>query len=128
MKDIKELIRNDPFGKLLGITVGKIEPGYAEISLVLTENMLNFMGAPHGGVIMSLADVAFSAISNQEHFPSVALNVNCSFTSAAKVGDNLVAHAKAASATKRTANYLIEIKANNNLVAIFNGLVYRKKK
>jgi acyl-CoA thioesterase len=110
----------------LGIKVDKIEPGYALCSIVIRENMLNFLGLVHGGLVFSLADVAFSAASNRDHLPSYALDINGSFLRTAQVGDRVVAEARLVHTTKRTGLYRIDISHKKDLVATFNGTVFRK--
>jgi len=121
-----EKISNDPYVQFLGITVDKIEKGYSLCSIVITNDMLNFLGLVHGGLIFSLADVAFSAASNSDHLPSYALDVSGSFLQTAKVGDTVTAEAKLLHSTKRTGIYRMNIFTNKELMATFNGTVFRK--
>ncbi|MBN2397785.1 MAG: PaaI family thioesterase, partial [Deltaproteobacteria bacterium] len=82
---IADKIRGEPYASSLGIRIDAVEEGYASCSLTVTEGMLNFLGVVHGGLIFSLADVAFSAASNSDHFPSYALDVSGSFLRAPRV-------------------------------------------
>lgn len=47
-----------PFADLLGVTVAHHEPGRARVELALRPELANSWGAAHGGVVMTLADVA----------------------------------------------------------------------
>lgn len=49
-----------PFVKLLGMTLEKFEPEVAEIHLDLREDLTNSWGVAHGGVTMTLLDVAMA--------------------------------------------------------------------
>lgn len=126
MDDITQKILKDPFIRFLGISVDAIEKGYSRCSVVIKDEMLNFNGALHGGLIFSLADVAFSIASNSDHLPSFALDVSGSFLKTAQVGDKVVAEAKMIHTTKRTGLYRMEVFKDNELIATFNGTVFRK--
>ena len=123
---ITEKIRGEPYAGSLGIRIDTVEEGFAVCSVTITGNMLNFLGVVHGGLIFSLADVAFSAASNTDHFPSYALDVSGSFFKAPRIGDIVVAEARRVHATKRTGVYRIEVSSGGELIATFNGTVFRK--
>ena len=126
MKELIEKVRKDPYSNYLGINIEKITKGYSLCSIVITEYMLNFLGLVHGGMVFSLADVAFSAASNSDHMPSYALDVSGTFLKTADVGDRITAEAKLIHTTKRTGLYRIEVRRNEELIAIFHGTVFRK--
>ena len=88
--------------------------------------MLNFLGFVHGGLIFSLADAAFSAASNKDYSPSFALDVMGSFMKTAAVGDTVTAVAKLVHTTKRTGIYRMNVRNGDELLATFNGTVFRK--
>jgi len=120
-------VREEPYAVSLGIRIDVIEEGYASCSVTVTGDMLNFLGVVHGGLIFSLADVAFSAASNSDHFPSYALDVSGSFLRAPRVGDVVTAEAKRVHTTKRTGVYRMEVSTGGDLIATFNGTVFRKR-
>jgi acyl-CoA thioesterase len=122
-------IQDDPFAKLLGATVEIIETGHSRVSLTVTDDMVNFHGITHGGVIFALGDMAFAAASNSNGQAAVALNVAINFLKATKPGDLLVAEAKELHAAGPTALYDITIRDDRTgeLVAKSQDLVYRKK-
>ena len=126
MSNITDKLLNDPYVKFLGIRIDKVEKGYSLCSLVITDHMLNFLGLIHGGLIFSLADVAFSAASNSDHFPSYALDISGTFLKSADVGDTVSAEARLIHATKRTGLYRMEVFKNIELIATFNGTVSRR--
>lgn len=126
MDSFIEKVKSDPYAKFLGIKIEKIEKGYAKCSIKITDKLMNFLGTPHGGLIFSLADVAFAAAGNSDHLPSYALDISGSFFKSAKVGDILSAEAKLIHTTKRTGCYLMEVFNNNEKIAQFNGTVFRK--
>ena len=126
MDDLVLKIRNDPWARFLGVTIEAAEGGYARCCVVVREEMLNFLGAVHGALIFSLADIAFSAASNCDHTPSLALDVSGSFLKGAGVGDRLTAEARLLHTTRRTGVYRMDVSRNNELIATFNGTVFRK--
>ncbi len=126
MDDQRSTILSDNYAALLGIQMDAVEPGYACCSVTITEQMFNFLGVVHGGLIFSLADVAFAAASNSDHLPSFALDISGSFLKTAKLGDRITATATRIHTTKRTGIYRMEIFNGDDLIATFNGTVFRK--
>lgn len=126
MSDIAEKVKNDPYAGLLGIIVESVDEGYARCSVTVSGSMLNFLGMLHGGLVFSLADVAFSAASNRDHSPSYALDISGSFLRTAKVGDVIIAEARLIHTTRRTGVYRMDVKNGSDLMATFNGTVFRK--
>ena len=125
---INEYIQKDPFAAHLGAKIEIIEPGHSRVSLTITEEMTNFHGATHGGVIFALSDIAFAAASNSHGLMAVALNVGISFLKASKPGDKLVAEAKEGHVGGRVALYDITVRDDQTgkLVAKSQDLAYRK--
>jgi len=118
---------NDKLGKHLGIKVLEVSEGFAKVKVEITESHLNGIGTVHGGTIFTLADVAFAAASNSHGTVAVAVNVNISFVKAASKGV-LYAEARELSRNPKLANYDIRVTdENGNLIALFQGLAYRKK-
>ena len=126
MDEFLKTVRKDPWANFLGVTIEKVDKGYACCSVVIREEMLNFLGAVHGAMIFSLADVAFSAASNSDYSPSLALDVSGSFLKGAVVGDTVKAEARMLNTTKRTGLYRMDVSKNGELIATFNGTVFRK--
>ena len=82
------------FGKRLGIYVEEPGPGYARAVKTVTEEDLNPLRVPHGGVYFTLADTACG--SAMAAYGTMAVTVNCSFSflKSAKAGDKLTAEAR----------------------------------
>jgi len=57
--EVADRIRNDPWARTLGIEFLELRRGSCRVRLRLQAHMVNFQGFPHGGVIFTLADVAF---------------------------------------------------------------------
>ena len=126
---IRKHIQKDPFACWLGAEVEILEPGSARATMKLTEDMVNFHGKTHGGVIFSLCDMAFAAASNSHGQTSMGVNVGIHYLKATGPGDVLVAEATEQSNSGPMGLYDILVKDGHTgeLVAKSQGLVYRKK-
>lgn len=125
-EEIYKQFQNDRFPKMLGIEIKNVSLGYAEVALTVTEEMLNFHGMAHGGVVFTLADTAFGLAANTRG-PAVALQVSINYIRAAQAGTILAATAQEENITKKTGIYNIIVKNNSGeTVALFRGTAYRK--
>jgi acyl-CoA thioesterase len=125
---IREKIARDPFCRREGFVLEELRPGYARVSVTLTEDMLNFHGSAHGGLIFALADAAFAAASNSRGVPAVALTATIHYLRPAAAGTTLVATATEENLTRKTALYRVVVAPPEGPpVATFSGLVYRKR-
>ena len=128
-KKINEYIQHDPFARLLGAKVEILKPGHSRVTLTVTDDMVNFHGNTHGGVIFALGDMAFAAAGNFHGQTAVALNVGINFLKATNSGDRLIAEAIEQTASGPIALYDSTIRDDRTgeLVAKSQDLVYRKK-
>ena len=55
---LAEAVNAKGFTKAAGFRIVKVEPGYAEVALPRRDDLLQFFGHFHGGVITALADQA----------------------------------------------------------------------
>jgi len=126
---INEHIQGDPFAQFLGATVEIIKPGHSRVTLSITDDMLNFHGTTHGGVIFAIGDMAFAAACNSHGQTAVALNVGINFLKATNSGDRLIAEAEEQISSGPIALYDITIRDDRTgeLVAKSQDLAYRKK-
>ncbi len=125
---IEQVLQGDRFAAYLGAAVDEIGPGYARASLTVGAEMLNMHGTTHGGVIQTLADIAFAVASNSHGQTSVALDITTSFLQATGAGDRLVAEAREIHTTARTGLYEITVTLaeTGQLVARTQATVYRR--
>jgi len=82
MDVIEKYFKNDNYANNLGVELVDVREGYAKVSMVVGDQHLNGVKILHGGVIFSLADVAFSIASNSYGTIAVAINANISFIKA----------------------------------------------
>lgn len=122
-------IQNDAFARMLGAAVTLVAPGHSRVRLTVTDQMTNFHGMTHGGVIFALGDLAFAAAGNSRGQTAVALNVSIFFLNPSKVGDRLVAEARECHLGGRTGLYEITVteETSGTIIARSQDLVYRKK-
>lgn len=126
---INDYIQLDPFAQFLGAKIELLRPGHSRVTLTINDDMINFHGITHGGVVFSLGDIAFAAASNSYGQTAVALNVGINFLQATKSGDRLIAEAIEQSQSGPMVLYDISIKNDRTgeIVAKSQDLVYRKK-
>ena len=126
---IKEHIQCDPFARFLGANVEILKPGHSRVTLTVTNDMVNFHGSTHGGVIFALGDMAFAAACNSHGRTAVALNVGINFLKATNPGDRLIAEATEQTTAGPIALYDITVRDDRtgDLVAKCQDLAYRKK-
>ena len=79
----------------------------------------------HGGVIYSLADIAFELASNSHGIDAVGVTTNMQFHKAAKVGDTLEAVAIEIHLGRKIATYEVKVLSGEKLIGSFIGTVYR---
>lgn len=124
--DRRDRIAADPFCETLGIELVSLAPGTATTRLVVTDELVNFHGVPHGGAVNALADAAFAAASNAAGETALALETNVSYLEAATVGTTLTATAEEVHRRGRTASYAVDVTDEaGDPVAVFRGRVYR---
>ncbi|MBR6326206.1 MAG: PaaI family thioesterase [Lachnospiraceae bacterium] len=91
-EEAREYFKGDKFATNSGMLLDELGEDYAVCSMTLNEGHRNANGGIMGGVIFTLADLAFAALSNQLHRPTVAQQVSINYLSAPK-GERLIARA-----------------------------------
>jgi len=117
--------RTDLFREILGIQVLEVKDGYAKLSLKITKNHTNSLGAAHGGAIFALGDCAFAEASNSGENVAVAVQVSINFLKPAFEGDTLIAEAVRVSDGKTLGLYHVTISKKDRKVAFFSGLAFK---
>lgn len=123
------LNQGDRFAKSIGAQLTELREGYAKAELTVVEEHLNGAGVCQGGVIYTLADLAFAGVGNSRGILTLGVNNSITFLKSAQLGDHLIAEC----------NELInhhklpycDIKVTNEqgeLIAVMTGLAYRLKK
>ncbi len=106
----------------LGIQLVEVRPGYACARMAASEDMVNFVGTVHGGVLFTLADTAFGFACNSHNRVSVASSCSIEFLRPAHPGETLTATAAEQSLVGRNGIYDVRVENNKGeLVALFRG-------
>jgi acyl-CoA thioesterase len=117
----------DQFARRNGIELISVAPGRAEAKMTLEPHHWNGVNLAHGGAIFTLADFAFAAAANSHGTIAVAINVSITFLKATSTG-SLRAEAREVALNPKLGSYTVEVKdEQGDLVAVFQGLAYRKK-
>jgi len=124
----REMLDRDPASRKLGMDIGKVAPGRAEVTMEVRADMLNGHAICHGGFIFTLADSAFAYACNSYNLSTVASGCAIDFVAPAREGDVLTARAAERSAAGRTGVYDIEVvNQRGETIALFRGKSYRIK-
>lgn len=125
----REIISRDAYGEYLGAELLDIRPGWAKVGLKLNQNHVNFLGMIHGGVIFSLADVAFGAAANSFGTRAMALTVGIDFLAAAKLDDELTAEVELITRAGKMGYYrMLVTDAGGGTIARCHGWAYHTGK
>lgn len=126
MQNVAKCLKNDQFAAHANIELLAVAPGRARAKMTLRPHHLNALRVVQGGAIFTLADFAFAAAANAHGTVAVAINVNITFMKAVSSG-TLQAEAREVAINPKLGTYTINVTdENNSLVAVFQGLVYRK--
>lgn len=116
----------DLFAKHSGIELVEVSEGRAVTKMKLQPYHFNAAGSAHGGAIFTLADFAFAAASNSYGTIAMGISTSMNFVKAARSG-SLHAVATEQSRNSKLASYTVQVTDDeNDTVAIFQGMVYRK--
>ena len=127
METIKRFFKNDKFGEHVGIELLEVSAGSAKVKMEIKDYHLNSHKTVHGGAIFTLADLAFAVASNSHGTIAASINANISYIKAATTG-TLIAEAKEVAINPKLATYTIHVTDDaGDIIAIFQGMVYRKK-
>lgn len=126
-EEMTKIFKEDPFAQKLNMELLEWGKGYAKTALTITDEMLNFHRAAHGGLVFSLADYAFAVASNSHGQVAVGISTNMSYVAAGELGEELVCTATEINNNGRLAIYQMEVMSNGQLKARMEGMVYRKR-
>ena len=122
---VGKLYAKDKAAQHFGISIVKLAPGEATLSMRVVEWMTQGHNICHGGFIFMLADTAMAYASNSGDLAHVALNANIDFLIPVREGQELIALAEEANATKKTGLYKVSVTIKNGpLIAEFRGRTY----
>ena len=112
----------------LGMQVASIAPGRASVRMTVRADMLNGFGICQGGLITTLADMAFAYACNSYNVLTVASGFDVNLLAPAQLGDTLTAAAEEVSQAGRMGIYDVQVLNQAGVrVAVFRGRSYRVK-
>src|SRR3954451_4870934 len=114
--------KEDDASKGLGMQIVEIGPGRATLSMTVRPEMVNGQRIAHGGFIFTLADSTFAFACNSHNERAVAAQCQVSFIKPGKLGDVLIATARAISRSVRSGIYDVRVTAGDEVIAEFRGL------
>jgi len=125
IEEAREHFKNDKFATNAGAIIDEMTEDSSTCSLILTDDHKNAYGGIMGGVIFTLADLAFAVVANQIHSLSVASQVSINYLSAPK-GSKLIAKAKNIKSGKTTTVINVDVTDDTGrYVAIFTGTAFK---
>ena len=117
---------HDLFAKHTGVEMISVSSGHARAKMKIKDIHMNSAHVVHGGAIFTLADFVFAAASNSDGKMALSINAYINFLKAVP-GGTLYAEAKKVSLHPKIGTYEIHVTdEEENLVATFQGIVYRK--
>lgn len=126
---IKNKFECDNYAKNLGIVLDELTESSIRMHMELRDDMENLYNRPHGGVIYSLADAAFSIIANNQNNISVALDCTITYHNGPRTGDMLYVHGWTLSISRKVSSYLFDVYTLKNdektPIATMKGTAYR---
>ena len=131
-KEFKETLLNffrkkDRFAANSDIEVVDVKEGWAVAQVKIQQKHLNGVNIAHGGILFTLADVAFGLAANSYGRIAVTLNADISFFNPATEGMLVIAEAEELSLRYTIASYLVSIKdEKGTLLASMKCQAYRK--
>lgn len=127
MTDLRSfLATGDRFAAGIGIDLLEVREGFARARVTITPQHLNAAGVVQGGVVFTLADLAFAAASNSHGTVALAVSAHVTFVKAVKAGV-LHAEAREEALSRRFSTCSVRVVDEaGQLVATFSGSAYRK--
>ena len=123
-----KMLSLDPFSQWLGIEILACEVGRCKLGMTIRKEMLNSMQKAHGGITYSLADTAFGFAVNTNGRYAVSIDTSINHIEALEENDYIVAEVTLESLKNKVGFYIIEVKRNETLVALFKGVAFRTAK
>ena len=123
-----KMLSQDPFSTWMGIEILDCELGRCRVGMTVRKGMLNSMGKAHGGISYTLADTAFGFAANTHGKYAVSIETSINHIEALNEGDYLVAESVIEKVNTKLGFNVIEVKRQDELVALFKGIVYRTQK
>lgn len=114
--------RDDRASKALGMSIIRVAPGEAVLSMTIRPDMTNGHDICHGGFMFTLADSTFAFACNTYNQRTVAQQCAVTFLRPVAAGETLTAHAIERSKVGRGGIYDVTVRDSKDVVvAEFRG-------
>ena len=124
---LKAFFLHDEFARTNGIRLMDVGEGYARTQVAVEPRHLNAGGSVQGGLLFTLADLAFAAATNSHGTLTVTTTANITFLHGAAAGI-ITAEAREIVDHRRLPFCEVRITdADSRLLAIFTASGYRKE-
>ncbi len=126
---LEKLNATDRFAQSIGAQLTEVREGYAKAELTVEERHLNGAGICQGGVMYTLADLAFAAVANCHGTLTLGISNTVTFLKSAQLGDHITAECREIFDHHRLPYCDMQIRnQNGELLGCMTGLAYRVKK
>lgn len=124
----EDLYPHDIYANEAGVKLIELTDEKAKMELKIERRHLNGGNTAHGGAIFLLCDITMAAMANHKQFPSVSIQSDIRFLSAAKEGDVITAEAVEVFSRKRLFNCRVEVaNQRGEKIAIAEGMFHTKQ-
>lgn len=121
-KSAEAMWAEDHTSRGLGMTLVRVEPGVAVLSMPITQAMVNGLGLAHGGFIFTLADSAFAFACNSRGQRQVAQHCQVTYIAPGRLGMVLTAEARERQRGERSGIYDVTVRDQSGaVIAEFRG-------
>ncbi len=125
VEEAKEYFKNDKFAYNSGMVLEDLGEDFSVCTMELGDGHLNANGGIMGGVMFTLADLAFAALSNNIHRPTVAQQVSINYLAAPK-GETLKARAELIKSGRSSTIIQVTVTDENGReIALFTGTGFK---
>ena len=119
---IDEMAKRNPVFRLLGIEIELAEPGHTRFAMTMRAELTNTFGSGHGGIIFTLADMAFGFTCNAGGERALTASAAIDYLAPAPVGARLIADAREVACQGRNVFYDVVISLEGgDTIAIVRG-------
>ncbi len=116
----------EPISRFLETRLITLEPGFARVSMKVKPDYLTLNGAVFGGIIMSIADQAFSYAVNSVAPSSLAADFHINFMNSPQPDDELIAECRIIKNGRRVAFAEMTVaNQDGKLIAKASGMTLR---
>jgi acyl-CoA thioesterase len=129
--ELDALFRGNPYLKHMEVEVEAWGLGWARTRMTPSTDVVNIIGAAHGGVVVGLADAAFEIACNSHGRRCVAIELTTHFLAPGRADIPLIAEAREISRSARIASYSVQVsesQGSSRPVATLLALAYRTEK